>query len=144
MEIKDYQKLYFTSELNRWIAHQELLETNRYKDLKRVLPISNWWKEVGTFVSIPGRQIGKTTLINKLYENLVWADERSLVIVPTNRARDRYMYKRVFTPQGLDLKDINIEKTNLFLDEFTYLPRDFVKSLYNLQWKSISIFGTLR
>ncbi len=128
-----------------WYQHQLLINTPQCAELRRVYSQEEWWKEIGAFISMPGRQCGKSTLITELAEELQTKGEQVVIFVPNRSIKNLLRHRttaQIYT--SINRPGIASGSHHLFVDEFTFVNPNTLSQLLSLPWKSVTMLGTCR
>lgn len=142
-------------ELFRWITHKEYVKRPGILARKSLISLNSWWKEHGAFVANLPRQCGKTTGLSKLIEITLAEDQQTtaIIVVPTQSMVDfipqrinPYFLSRVYSYFGTPSPNFSypIDSKNLFIDEYQFVSQPVMDYLLSFDWKSVTMFGSLR
>jgi len=145
-------------------VYQGLLKTkfyhhlnNRREDMRERMSLSEWWTECGAFVEILPRQVGKTTAIISLYNELKSGridprfgkvTEFVKILCYSARVKENLIKRGissddVFVKQeemvGLDYMNIH-----LFVDEYMFIDKKIVDFIFDQEWKSLNLISSLK
>jgi predicted AAA+ superfamily ATPase len=130
--------------------HQEYLKQDAIVKFKTILNTIEYWKEFGAFTCVSPRQSGKTTVLIQIAEELFRQEQQVIIFVPTFSMRD--LIQKQFPHQtnvaiytnGQELPHFSFSQYHLFVDEFMQIGQGKLDYLLNYNWKSVSLFGSLR
>lgn len=114
--------------------HQEILQRPESEEFKRLLGISQWWKEHGAFTVTTPRQTGKTRWLLKLYHQKFG----SLCV----RHHDHFD-DSLFWHQWKGFAETAAER-DVYIDEYNHIPEDYLIDLLSYNWKSVTMVGTVK
>lgn len=142
-------------ELYRWKYHHDIyMNIKRVQDARKTSQRpSLFWKEFGAFVSVLPRQVGKTTMLQTIVNNLPESTPY-IIVSPTSSMANSLMHNFKFPSANVYIVDrllkqlpgISIGKvmnSYLLIDEFDYMRRGDLDNILNYYWKSVTMVSTL-
>jgi len=122
----------------------ELLRWKYHNENKMSMNDCNWqsswhtyWKEIGAFISILPRQVGKSTMIAEMAKNF----KSAVIISPMYSDKKEFEHISKWTNED---KLAVAHNFHLFMDEFSYIQKSDLDMILNNPWKSVTMVSSLK
>lgn len=134
-------------EMYRWKYHRDIYIPSVIKH-KSHCTNRAWWKDYAAFTSIMPRQSGKTYMLSTLAKTLESRGEGCLFIVPDstmgmNVSMNYWVNTTTFDEFRRD-SSMAFSDINLFVDEFEQFDQKNIDYLFDFEWKSVTMTGSMR
>jgi len=136
-------------EMHRWCFHNFVKQNSHLSS--NHLGWRMYWKEVGAFVSMLPRQSGKTTMIIRMIQHVVESEFPDYIVLVRDRSMANNMIQHnvlsnnILTAlDGHNLAGKDTSNTNLFVDEFMFIPGSILNKILDRAWKSVTMVSSLR